>query len=174
MGDVLLVTFPGTSCSPVRCSVKPRGSCKSLRHWVWPVHLYHSRRLIWQVESRRIAEQWTMVSFAVSTQTSGQQLSQNGKVSLLNWTIHCLTMGREQTHGLEMMAIPQVLGHWCKVMLFLKDEVGRLLDTDKSAPLSVAEALEKELNCSSWSFPRIIPPKANTCNGKFLSKVLQS
>lgn len=34
-------------------------------------------------------------------------------------------------------------------MLLLKDEVGRLLDTDKSAPLSVIETLKKELNCSS-------------------------
>lgn len=46
-----------------------------------------------------------------------------------------LPSGGGKTHGLEMMATSQVLGHWCKVMLLLKDEVGRLLDTGKNAPL---------------------------------------
>ena len=36
----------------------------------------------------------------------------------------------------------------CEVIQFLKDEVGRLLDTGKSAPLSLIEVLEKKLNCS--------------------------
>lgn len=138
MWDVLVVTFPDTS--PVRCPRKPPGSSTALRHRVWPVHLCHSPLCRWirWVESR-IAEQWTMLSFVVSRQTSGQKLSQKGKYSLFKWTIHGLTMGGfsggGQTRSLEMMVTSQVLGHWCKVMLFLKDDVGRLLDTDTSAPL---------------------------------------
>lgn len=92
MWDVLLATFPDTNGSPLRCCGKLCGSSKALRHWVWPVHLCQSCRSIWWVESR-LAEHWTMLSFVVSRQTSGQQLCQNGKVSLFNWTVHYLTTG---------------------------------------------------------------------------------
>lgn len=56
--------------------------------------------------------------------------------------------GGWQTRGSEMTAASSVLGHWCKVMQFLKDEVGTILDTSKSAPLSLVKVLEKELKCS--------------------------
>lgn len=65
MWDVLLATFPDTSASPVRCCGKPHGSSRALRHWVWPVHLCHSCRSVWWVESR-LAEHWTMLPFVVS------------------------------------------------------------------------------------------------------------
>lgn len=81
-------------------------------------------------------------------------------------------------HGVEVMAASPVSGHWCEVIRFLGDEVGKLHNTGKSTPLSLVEVLGGgELNCSGCSFffffSRIIPPKPNICNGKFLPKVLQ-
>lgn len=56
--------------------------------------------------------------------------------------------GRWQTRGPEVTAASQLLGHWCEVMQFLQDDVGRVLDTNKTTPLSLIEVLEKKLNCS--------------------------
>lgn len=77
--------------------------------------------------------------------------------------------------GLEVTAASPVSGHWCEVIRFLGDKVGKLLNTGKSTPLSLVEVL----GGGSWTvlaalfFSRIIPPKPNICNGKILPKVLQ-
>lgn len=81
-------------------------------------------------------------------------------------------------HGLEVMAASPVSGHWCKVIRFLGDEVGKLHNTGKSTPLSLVEVLggggaELFGLLFFFFFSRIIPPKPNICNGKFLPKVLQ-
>lgn len=45
---------------------------------------------------------------------------------------------------MKVMAASPVSDHWCEVIRFLEDKVGKLLNTDKSVPLSLTEVLEKK------------------------------
>lgn len=45
---------------------------------------------------------------------------------------------------MKVMAASPVSDHWCEVIRFLEDKVGKLLNTDKSVPLSLTEVLGKK------------------------------